>query len=100
MEGALRMNKWILAALATLAALHDPPPVSAQAPTREGYTLPMIYDSRGAQHFYANGYYGAVMPPMIPRKEASSARRDRLRLDARAQAGIAGTHRMKRFSPR
>jgi len=71
------MNKWILAALAALAALHDAQPVSAQAPTHEGYVLPMIYDSLGAQHYYANGYYGAVMPPMVPQKEASSVRRGR-----------------------
>ncbi len=95
------MNKWILAALATLAVLHDAPPVSAQAPTREGYTLPMKYDSLGAQHFYANGYDGAVIPPMVPQKEASSVRRGRLSpLDARADASIAGTHRTKRASPR
>ena len=88
------MNKWILAAFATLAALHDAPPVSAQAPTREGYTLPMIYDSLGAQHFYANGYDGAVIPPMVPRQEARSVRRGRLSpLDARAHARIADTHR-------
>ena len=95
------MNKWILAALATAAALHDAPPVFAQAPTREGSTLPMIYDSLGAQHFYANGYDGAVMPPMVPQKEASSVRRGRLSpLDARAHASIAGTHRTKRVSRR
>ena len=91
------MNKWILGALATLAAT----PVSAQAPTREGYTLPMMYDSQGKQHFYANGYYGDMMPPMVPQGEASPVRQGRLRpLDARAHAGIGGTRRMKRVSPR
>jgi len=95
------MNKSMLAALATLAALHDAPAASAQAPTREGSTLPMIYDSLGAQHFYANGYYGAVMPPMAPQREASSVRRGRLwPLAARAYASAAGPHRTKRASPR
>jgi len=95
------MNKWILAAFATFAALHDAPSASAQAPTREGSTLPMIYDSLGAQHFYANGYYGAVMPPMVPQKEASSVRRGTLSpLDARAHASIGGTHRTQRVSRR
>jgi len=95
------MNKWIIAALAALATLHDVPPASAQAPTREGSTLPMMYDSRGAQHFYANGYYGAVMPPMVPHKAASSVRQGSLRsLDAGAHASIAGAHRPRRISPR
>jgi len=95
------MNKWILATLATFAVLHDAPPVSAQAPTREGSTLPMIYDSLGAQHYYANGYDGAVIPSMVPQKEASSVRRDRLSpLDARAHASIGRTHRTKPVSRR
>ena len=88
------MIKWMLAALAALAALHAAPPASAQAPTREGSTLPMIYDSLGAQHYYANGYDGAVFPPMTLEREASSVRRNRLSpLDARAHASPAGAHR-------
>ena len=94
------MNKWILAALATLAASHDAQPVSAQAPTREGYTLPMMYDSRGAQHFHANGYYGDVLPPMVLRNDGLALQGELRPPDARAQAGIAGTHRTKRVSPR
>ena len=95
------MNKWILGALATLAVLRDATPVSAQAPTREGSTLPMMYDSQGRQHFYANGYYGDMMPPMVPRKEASSVRQGRLSpLDDRAYARNGGTRRTKRVSPR
>jgi hypothetical protein len=95
------MNKWVLAALATFAALHDAPPASAQAPTREGYALPMMYDSQGAQHFYVNGYDGAVLPPIVPQKEAGSVRRGRLwSLDARAYASIAGTYLTRRVSRR
>src|SRR5215813_3516059 len=82
---SISMNKWILAALVTVAALHDARPVSAQAPTREGYSLPMMYDSLGAQHFYANGYGGAVLPPMVPRNSVSPVLQGRLRpLEARA----------------
>ena len=86
------MNKWILAALVTVAVLHDAPLVSAQAPTREGYILPMMYDSQGAQHFYHNGYYGDLMPPMAPQNKASSVRQGRLSpLDARAHANPTGS---------
>jgi len=69
------MNKWIVAALAAVAALHGAAPLAAQAPTREGYTLPMTYDSQGAQHFYTNGYSGEVYPPMAPQNHANSVQR-------------------------
>jgi hypothetical protein len=95
------MNRWILPALAILAAVHGAPPASAQAPTREGYSLPMMYDWLGAQHFYANGYAGDMLPPMVPRTEANSVRRGGLSsLDARARAGVAGARRTKQVPPR
>jgi len=95
------MNRWMLAAVFAFAVLHAAPPASAQAPTREGSTLPMIYDSVGKQHFYANGYYGDVMPPMAPKSEASSVRQGRSApLAARAHPGNGVTHRAKRASPR
>jgi hypothetical protein len=95
------MNKWILAALASLAGFQHASPASAQAPTREGYTLPMIYDSFGAQHHLVNGYSGDVMPPMVPQTQGSALRRGRgFPFDARAQAGSAGPHRSKRVAPR
>src|SRR6266851_4434763 len=70
-ERSSLMNKWIFAAATTLIALSSATSASAQARSLEGFAMPVIYDSHGAQHYFANGYYGIIMPAM-PGNEASS----------------------------